>query len=196
MQLVKYSWSLNPSHLVALSLSEDSCHHGVQLSELTQRGADVSVKVFVFLILVTENCFVLLPFFHRTDLWILPTERSGITWGQQQTIKYIWRVWKIEFNVHRMYIVALNVHSHDVVCDDECFGSRRVSLQTDWVLVDLRDTCTWTDMVFILRFIHFILERYPFCFGSGQWDGLVKLLLTLKVKEKEHEAENSKPTNE
>lgn len=62
---------LHPSHLLAFSISEESSHRGIQLSELTERGADVSVEVFVFLKLVIENSFVLFPFFHTADLWIL-----------------------------------------------------------------------------------------------------------------------------
>lgn len=59
------------AHLLAFSLSGKLCHGGVQLSELLEGGADVSVKVLVFLILVIENRFVLFPFFHTADLWIL-----------------------------------------------------------------------------------------------------------------------------
>lgn len=63
------------SHLFATCLSGESLHHEIQLSELTQSSTDVSVKVFVFLILIIENCFVLFPFLHTADLWILATER-------------------------------------------------------------------------------------------------------------------------
>lgn len=55
----------------------------------------------------------------------------------------------------------VNVHSHDVVCDNVCFGGvfrRGVSLQTAWVLVDLGSECMWTDMIFTQRFIHLVLE--------------------------------------
>lgn len=62
---------LHPSHLWASSISGESSHRSVQLSELTEGGADVSVEVLVFLELVIENSFVLFPFFHTADLWIL-----------------------------------------------------------------------------------------------------------------------------
>ncbi len=82
---------------------------------------------------------------------------------------------------------SLNVHSHDVVCDDVYFGSvfrRCGSVQTDWLLMDLGVEWISIDTIFTQRLIYFIPERYALCFLRGQWDGLVKLLLGLKVKEK------------
>lgn len=61
---------------MGFSFSEESCHRGVQLSELIEGGAEVSVKVLVFPILVIENSFVLFPFFHAADLWILSIGRN------------------------------------------------------------------------------------------------------------------------
>ena len=76
-----FPWSvrkrvLHPSHLWAFSLSEELSHRSIQLSELTERGADVSVEVLVFLKLVIENSFVLFPFFHTADLWILSVRKD------------------------------------------------------------------------------------------------------------------------
>lgn len=62
---------IHPSHLIGFSIFEELCHCGIQLSELIEGGADVFVEVLVFLILVIENSFVLFPFFHTGDLWIL-----------------------------------------------------------------------------------------------------------------------------
>lgn len=66
----------HPSHLLGFSISEEPCHCGIQLSELIEGGADVSVKVLVFLKLVIENSFVLFPFFHTADLWILSVKED------------------------------------------------------------------------------------------------------------------------
>lgn len=58
-----------------------------------------------------------------------------------------------------VYTCSLNVHSHDVVCDDVYFGgvfSR--SVQTDWVLMDLGVERILIDTIFTQRLIHFILE--------------------------------------
>lgn len=87
----------------------------------------------------------------------------------------------------------LNVHSHDVVCDDVHFGSvfrRCGSVQTDWALMDLRGEWISIDTIFAQRLIHFILEWYALCFLRGQWDGLVKLLLGLKVKQNKYYSGN------
>lgn len=66
----------HPSHLSGFSISEEPRHRGIQLSELIEGGADVSVKVLVFLKLVVENSFVLFPFFHTADLWILSVRKD------------------------------------------------------------------------------------------------------------------------
>ena len=63
---------MHPAHLLAFSISEESSHHAIQLSEFIQGVADISVKVLVLPILVIENSFVLFPFFHTVDFWILP----------------------------------------------------------------------------------------------------------------------------
>lgn len=64
------------NYLTTFSTMEEFCHHGVQLSEFTESSVDVCVEILVFLILVIENSFVLLPLFHRADLWILPVQMS------------------------------------------------------------------------------------------------------------------------
>lgn len=124
------------SHLFAICLSGESFHHEIQLSELTQSSTDVSVKVFVFLILIIENCFVLFPFLHTADLWILATER-------RHTVKrilciFLYVVMFLQYinntNKYRTngVIQHVNVNLHDVVCNDVHFG-----VQVDWILLDL-----------------------------------------------------------
>lgn len=108
------------SHLFATCLSGESLHHEIQLSELTQSSTDVSVKVFVFLILIIENCFVLFPFLHTADLWILATER-------RHTVKLILCMFRTNG-----VIQLINVNLHEVVCNDVHFG-----VQIDWILLDV-----------------------------------------------------------
>lgn len=74
------------SHLRAVCFSGESFHHGIQLSELAESNADVSVKVFVFLVLIIENSFVFLPFLHTADLWILATEKKAV-----MILQYLYR---------------------------------------------------------------------------------------------------------
>lgn len=123
------------SHLFASCLSGESFHHEIQLSELTQSSSDVSVKVFVFLILIIENCFVLFPILHTADLWILATER-------RHTVKLILGIflYVVMFLQHMVgtnkyrtngVIRHINVNLHDVVCNDVHFG-----VQIDWILLD------------------------------------------------------------
>lgn len=84
-------WKLavkHPSHLPAFPILQEQGHLGIQLSELAEGGADVSVKVLVLLILVIENSFVLLPFLHTADLRILSV-RKGRLMTAGGEIKYI-----------------------------------------------------------------------------------------------------------
>lgn len=54
---------------------------------------------------------------------------------------------------------SLNVHSHDVVCDDVHFGGVfRRPVQTDWILMDLRGERILIVTIFTQRLIHFIFE--------------------------------------
>lgn len=82
----------SPPHLLAFSISEESCHHAIQLSEFIQGGAYIFMKFLVFLILVIENSFVLFPFFHTADLWILP---KGMDYRENWEV--VWCAWADSF---------------------------------------------------------------------------------------------------
>lgn len=56
---------------------------------------------------------------------------------------------------------SLNVHSHDVVCDDMYFGGvfrRCGSVQTDRVLMDLRGGLVLSGIVLTWKVINLLLE--------------------------------------
>lgn len=79
----------HPSHLLGFPILQEPGHFGIQLSELAEGGADVSVKVLVLLILVIEYSFVLLPFLHTADLWVLSVRRGSLMTAGGE-IKYIY----------------------------------------------------------------------------------------------------------
>lgn len=155
------------SHLLPLAVPEELWHHHIQLSELVEGGDNVSVKVFVFLILVIENSFVLFPFFHTADLWIFSSrEDFKQDWSQfvfSVSVLQSESLQNISFRYSYPYF-----HSHDVVSDDLYFGDVfRCSVQTDWILVALGFGNIWTHIIVIPRLIRFISERYTLCFLKG-----------------------------
>lgn len=67
----------HPSHLLGFPILQELGHFGIQLLELAEGCADVSVKVLVLWILVIEYSFVLLPFLHTVDLWVLSVRKGN-----------------------------------------------------------------------------------------------------------------------
>lgn len=146
----------HPSHLLGFPILQEPGHFGIQLSELAEGGADVSVKVLVLLILVIEYSFVLLPFLHTADLWVLSVRRGSLMTAGGE-IKYIYIYQRREsFKPEDFFLLCIDVNSHDIVCNDAHFGSVfRCSVRS---LVDLRSECVLGDVVFAQRLIHFISE--------------------------------------
>lgn len=137
------------SYLSAFSISDESCHDSIQLTELTQGGTDVFVKLFVLLILIIEHSFVLFPFFHTADLWVLPA-------ATDKTAKLSNR----HSNGQSCRCLQI-VGSHDIVCNDVHFGDaarRRGFVLTVGASLEVRGEHLLLVLTFVSSRVAFSLE--------------------------------------